>query len=554
MASGFRMDGFILKLYHSRAKTYSILMTMATRPVFFRKSVFLFFVLAILCPIDLFSQDCPELLNVLPSGLKNLDAENHKVYFTVGRTFYILDISDPVNPQPLSFMFLPTDISAVDVVGDYAYVACQGDTFWGVEGSLKVIDVSNPSAPMEVASLGPFLWARHLCVSGNYAYVSELEGGLKIIDISDPENPCEAGAWVKENEWIYLSVVVDNIAHVQYIGNISIVDVSDPQNPVEMSQYDVEGRNIYLEGHYAYIVDWRDMRIFDVSDLCHPVEIAVIDKPIVPGDVAVYHDYAYVTDRDYGMRIFDVSDRSHPIELNLREDLEGITNLFLLTDEQNLYAWGHSYLNLNILDLSDPENPSLAGFFPTFSGGSDIGYKDGNMYVLSGGLSVYDITDPYHPTVVCNYDRGLGYTMYILGSRAYTGGPMFLVLDISDPSHPLEIGSYDNPGNIQDIFVFNDYAYIANDTKGLRIIDVSDVDHLSEVGAIEDIISRGVDILYPYAYVISGYGLMYAIDINDPYHPTVVSYLEHDGNATNIEVSYPYAYIAGYGDGFHINI
>jgi len=68
------------------------------------------------------------------------------------------------------------------VSGNYAYVAGPG---------LRVIDVSTPSAPVEVGSIGT-PEATGVAVVGGYAYV--VGDGLRVIDVSTPSAPTYAGS------------------------------------------------------------------------------------------------------------------------------------------------------------------------------------------------------------------------------------------------------------------------------------------------------------------------------------------------------------------------
>jgi hypothetical protein len=65
----------------------------------------------------------------------------------------------------------------VDVSGNYAFVA--DDDF-----GLRILDISNPSSPLEVGTyLETGIW--RITVSGNYAYVAD-DRSLRIIDITNP--------------------------------------------------------------------------------------------------------------------------------------------------------------------------------------------------------------------------------------------------------------------------------------------------------------------------------------------------------------------------------
>jgi len=63
----------------------------------------------------------------------------------------------------------------------------------------------------------------------------------------------------------------------------------------------------------------------------------------------------------------------------------------------------------------------------------------------------------------------------VSGQYAYIGiGQRLAILDISDPAQPARVGQTDLlPGDVFDVAVVGDYAYVACFINGLRIIDIS---------------------------------------------------------------------------------
>ncbi len=56
-----------------------------------------------------------------------------------------------------------------------------------------MIDVSTPSAPVEVGFVDTPDMAWGVAVSGAYAYVADVNGGLRVIDVSTPSALVEVG-------------------------------------------------------------------------------------------------------------------------------------------------------------------------------------------------------------------------------------------------------------------------------------------------------------------------------------------------------------------------
>ena len=95
------------------------------------------------------------------------------------------------------------------------------------------------------------------------------------------------------------------------------------------------------------------------------------------------------------------------------------------------------------------------------------------------------------------------------------------------------VGSW--PCDARDIFVLGSYAYVADGSAGLRIIDVSNPSDPQEVGYhgtdIQDVYVRD-----SYAYVIDWGGLA-IIDVSNPLSPQVVGYCGELLSPTSVYVS-----------------
>ena len=74
------------------------------------------------------------------------------------------------------------------VAGSYAYVA-------DGKSGLRVINVANPAAPVEVGSYDTPGYADGVAVAGSYAYVADWGDGLRVINVANPAAPVEVGVY-----------------------------------------------------------------------------------------------------------------------------------------------------------------------------------------------------------------------------------------------------------------------------------------------------------------------------------------------------------------------
>jgi hypothetical protein len=178
---------------------------------------------------------------------------------------------------------------------------------------LRVIDISLPSNPTEVAYLDLGICPRGVAVSGDYAYVANYSTGLQVIDISDPEHP-------------------------------QTVDSCDTPG---------QAYSVVVSGNYAYVADYSSgLRVMDIFAPEHPTEVGHYDTPGEAYGVAVSAGYAYVADNNFGLQIYQ--NLLSGIEVKNKEGekvLKVTQNLFLSTAEVELPGVKFP-ITLNVYDVT----------------------------------------------------------------------------------------------------------------------------------------------------------------------------------------------------------
>jgi|GEM_PF-2316394 len=119
------------------------------------------------------------------------------------------------------------------------------------------------------------------------------------------------------------------------------------------------------------------------------------------------------------------------------------------------------------------------------------------------------------------------------------------IIDVSQPDRPLVVGSYDTPGWACGVQVQGNYAYIADGYCGLAIIDVSQPDQPLMVGSYDTSgYAYGVFVRGSYAYVADDRCGLQIIDISQPDRPTLKGSCDTAGSAHSVYVASDYAYVA----------
>ncbi|MDI6740162.1 MAG: hypothetical protein QME74_07340, partial [Candidatus Edwardsbacteria bacterium] len=116
---------------------------------------------------------------------------------------------------------------------------------------------------------------------------------------------------------------------------------------------------------------------------------------------------------------------------------------------------------------------------------------------------------PYGPCYAAAYTNIGGTDYAVIGSG---GGVM--ILNVSNPASPVKVGEIATPGLVQAVVVSGNYAYVADDTYGLRIINISNPAEAGYYDTPGD--AWGVAVSGNYAYVADWGSGLRVINISNP--------------------------------------
>jgi len=441
-----------------------------------------------------------------------------------------------------------------------AYDEARDIIFCGSGGGVYIFDNSENS-PDKIRTRG-MVESLFYDPSSQNLYIAAGEIGLEIWDVSNPSAPvklgsCETPGYAQD---VYVS---GSYAYVADKTALQVIDVSSPSNPREMGSYTaVLARGVHVSGSYAYLADINALSVIDVSVPSNPQKAASCDCDRNPGDVYVSGSYAYVGTYSWdwggGVQVVDISNPLEPQALGVcttssvsRVHVSG-SYAYLATGLSEMDAGG-----LAIVDVSNPSNPQVVAGHETHGMSKDVYVSDSYAYVADevGGLRVVDVSNPAAPYEVTHYATPAATEdVFILGSHAYIAAGDLWVLDISNLSHPKQVALYLTPGFAKGVHVEDGFAYIADYDSGLRVIDVSDLSNLHEVGHWYDQYNpaRDIERSESYAYVLHNSGFR-VMDISDPSNPSALGYGGGSSNLTyGIYPEEPYVYKADGYDGLQI--
>ncbi|MBD3285671.1 T9SS type A sorting domain-containing protein, partial [candidate division WOR-3 bacterium] len=475
------------------------------------------------------------------------------------------------------------------------------DLYPQVEDSLNVRFVGNwPFGPCNAIAYDE---SRHLVFLAS-------GGGVYIIDVITPANPIKISERI-HTKGVVEDLFYDSSNQLLYIAaneaGLEIWDVSVPLFPERRSSFDIQGatRSVYVSGQNAFVYTYNGeipeniLYLIDVSSPSYPKEVSSVNT-IYAYDLCVSNSYVYLAGSAY-FQVFDVSKPTQPKELG-----ECYLNIINELSISGSYAYGVSWTGLTIVDIADPNNPEVV--LCTQKGGNDLYISDNYLYIVGDqSFRVYEISDPLNPELISKCNTSYNSSSVCISADyafvSYTASGLD-VIKLTDMSEPERVSHFDAPRGLINLDISGDYAYIVDFNKGLCIVDISNSKLPKTVsfwrdstlyhnplsvfvsGSYSYVANHGepyyeyksslriVNISDPYhprtvacieielpntvmsAYVMNNYlyiaaDLLYIYDIVDPSHPKEVSSYETRKYAYEVQVVYPYAYIAD-DDGFLI--
>ncbi len=354
------------------------------------------------------------------SRINSVSFKENKAYITSSDTgFVILDITDPSNIVSEGSINIRSYDAAINE--DFAYVACNNYGF-------RILDIQNPEDPFETTwnyTPGDFF---DVDIKDNYAYISAEDSGMRVVDISDKTKPHEVGVF-KTSTRLYNIDIQGNYAYLPTMDSgLRVVDISDPENTFEIGNIDIEyAYDIEVRGDYGYLVNsWaHDFIILDLTTPENPVEISRYTNIAASSyDLVLQGNYAYLASDEYGLSIIDISDLQAPFEIGRYDN--GIMSVSGV-DVAGDYAYLATFIDLIVVDVSDPTNPIEVGTVPNI-GALQVTIREEIAYVTGNhiGIKMFDISDPGNPVEI-------GY--YTFGENPLTYGIDFLDEEIFISTH-----------------------------------------------------------------------------------------------------------------------
>ncbi|MCH7638983.1 MAG: choice-of-anchor B family protein [Bacteroidetes bacterium] len=231
-------------------------------------------------------------------------------------------------------------------------------------------------------------------------------------------------------------------------------------------------------------------------------------------DIKTYGEYAYVVSEAYGhsegLQIIDLSGlpaRAEEVAVFRGENDELVSshNLSIDTETGHAYVLNSNGSVVHIVSLADPVAPVIVGGL-TVGDVHDVYARGDTVYVAEGRqptFTVWNTADKASPELLARVTipaSGYVHNIWPTDDGRYvftteeTAYKSVKVWDLIDLDNPTLVGEWLGVSRLaHNVLVQGDRAVVAHYTSGVYVLDISDVEHLTEL-AHHDTYARNDDV------------------------------------------------------------
>lgn len=440
---------------------------------------------------------------------------------------------------------------AVFVEDDRAYLGVASSS--GPE--FEIIDISNKASPVSLGGLEVSYPVRDIFVKDSKAYLGSQV--ISILDVSVPSSISVIGS-LPNNGLVMENIVVDgdymfmtsssNTEELMVIkggngdtnsGTVSLVTESGDdswEDPTYITALNLAGtgeaNKVRVDGNYAYVVtddsgSSADFTIINITNPESPTVSGSINLNTYVEDLYISGNYAYLaTGADTEeLMIINITNKSSPTKVtgfNL-----GNNNDPTAVQVVGNYAYvgkqvaGSSNRELYVINVTNPASPIIAGDYNNAGSIMDFDIQGNYIYAgtsnRNGEIVILDISNPTNPVEVGSYNISgsvIVTSVFIDQDILHVGlnqGTFnaYVTFNVANPASPSPLGSYETIGIVNDIDVFNGYAFLATENSSSEVMIINSLSPTSpslfgSVNLTDN--ARGIVAGETYAYIANASG------------------------------------------------
>jgi len=310
--------------------------------------------------------------------------------------FCIVDISDSTAPVRRGTCVTPGSEFGVwaSSMTPTAFIASD-------ERGMEVLNVTNPGQPRLDTSLLRADMARDIYLDGTRAYVAGSRAGLRVLDVADPSAPVELGGYDTLDNDHYSAAAADSFAFLSSMQPpyLRSIDVSDPTHPLMAGGGAAQTvpQDMVLRDTLLYLAGRLRFNIVNVARPRQPVLVGSCNAgDLNEAGLCIRDTLAYFAGPFSGLQVFSIADPASP---RLVTTLGGLRAWGCDVADTLLYVGGFDNF-LRIWSVADVMHAYELGAVQVPGSGADVKVRGRYAYVATANLAIVDVLDPRSPALV----------------------------------------------------------------------------------------------------------------------------------------------------------
>ncbi len=273
-------------------------------------------------------------------------------------------------------------------------------------------------------------------------------------------------------------------------GALEVFDLSNPKNPVSLGSLSLQGniQEVEIQGNYAYVAAGATggIQVVDISDPTAMQVVSVYDSVLDGKRIAVQDTFLVVADGANGVLLFSVADPAAPRLMDQAVPpypYNSDPSVAVDFVSGYLYVRGRTYLHVFAL-----QSDSAVYIYRLSLGMKDQrAYRIGNYFLAPSIVAYYtvfilSVLNPETPDYVDRWNIRTVEGGYISelqdidlsGTRLYAVSldEGLSVYDVADPLQPVLIGSHSGLTSSTGVEVIPPYAYVITATGELKVVRI----------------------------------------------------------------------------------
>jgi hypothetical protein len=284
-----------------------------------------------------------------------------------------------------------------------------------------------------------------------------------------------------------------------------------PDDPVDVtpSWLNIMPNDVFVDGNYAYVtLGTLGLHIYDVSHPWNPVWMKSVDILDQALQVFVSDGYAYIITNEMARRLV-IIDIDPIIDAHIVKQVE-MFNMPMDLWVTGGYAYFSfaSNLGFQIYDVDPPEDTYLVSVVDIPGHSFGVSVSGGYAYVTdrNDGLLIIDVDPPESAFIMNSVYIYEPWNVCLSNGYAYINNhDNLLIVDIDPPGSEQIVNSIGTQDLAYDIEVEDGYVYLAGGYYGIEVFDIDPFETASPVCTIyAPDNSEGIQIFDGFAYVANG--------------------------------------------------